>query len=191
MRIIPAPCTSNMETGIRSPIRDASGFQYPATGIMVLILAYGNSLRRDDGSGYVLADLVERMITEAGLEVERIDSHQLEPELALDISREKITSVLFIDTRALPETPNEDDLRVQFRRVVSAKIASPGIGHHLNPQVLLAYSRYLFNKEPPAWLITVPGTDFDHGEGLSETARKAIDSAPAILSELIPLLPVS
>jgi hypothetical protein len=65
------------------------------------------------------------------------------------------------------------------------------MGHHLNPPALLAYSRYLFNREPPAWLITVPGTDFDHGEGLSVTARKAIDSAPAILSELIPLLPVS
>ena len=71
------------------------------------------------------------------------------------------------------------------------KTHSPGIGHHLNASTLLAYSRFLFKKEPPAWLITVPGTDFDHGEGLSETARKAIDSAPEILSELIRLLPVS
>ncbi len=158
---------------------------------MVLILAYGNSLRRDDGAGFALGDVVERMLSEAGLEFERIDSHQLEPEFALDISREKITSVLFIDTRALPETPDRDDLRVQFRRVVSDQNPSPGVGHQLNPQALLAYSRYLFKKEPPAWLITVPGTDFDHGEGLSDIARKAIDSAPDILSELIPLLPVS
>ena len=158
---------------------------------MVLILAYGNSLRRDDGSGFVLGHVVERMLSEAGLEVERIDSHQLEPEFALDISGEKISSVLFIDTRALPETPDDDDLRVQFRRVVSAKNASPGMGHHLTPTTLLAYSRYLFKKEPPAWLITVPGTDFDHGEGLSETARKAIDSAPDVLNELIRLLPIS
>ncbi|MGA2227547.1 MAG: hydrogenase [Syntrophobacteraceae bacterium] len=157
---------------------------------MVLIIAYGNSLRRDDGAGFVLGDVVERMLSEAGLEFERIDSHQLEPEFALDISREKITSVLFIDARALPETP-DDDLRVQFRRVVSAKNASPGMGHHLNPTTLLAYSGYLFKKEPPAWLITVPGIDYDHGEGLSETAREAIDSAPDILSELIPLLPIS
>ena len=70
---------------------------------MVLILAYGNSLRRDDGAGFVLGDVVERMLSEAGFEVKRIDSHQLEPELALDISGEKISAVLFIDTRALPE----------------------------------------------------------------------------------------
>ncbi len=155
---------------------------------MVLILAYGNSLRRDDGAGFVLGDVVERMLSEAGLEAERVDSHQLDPELALDISGEKISAVLFIDTRVLPETPGGDNLRVQFRRVVSAKNASPGMGHHLTPPTLLAYTRLLFNKDPPAWLVTVPGTDFDHGEGLSETARKAINSAAEILSELIRLL---
>lgn len=158
---------------------------------MVLILAYGNSLRRDDGAGFVLGDVVERMLCEAGLEVERIDSHQLEPELALDISGEKISAVLFIDTRAIPETPGDDDLRVQFRPAVCAKDASPPMGHHLNPPTLLTYSRFLFKKEPPAWLITVPGIDFDHGEGLSETAREAINSAPEILTELIRLLPIS
>ena len=100
---------------------------------MVLILAYGNSLRRDDGAGFVLGDVVERMLSEAGLQVKRIDSHQLEPELALDISGEKISSVLFIDTRALPETPGGDNLRVQFRRVASAQNASPSMGHHLDP----------------------------------------------------------
>ena len=43
---------------------------------MVLILAYGNSLRRDDGAGFVLGDVVERMLSEEGFEVDRIDSHQ-------------------------------------------------------------------------------------------------------------------
>ena len=152
---------------------------------MVLILAYGNSLRRDDGAGFVLGDVVERMLSEEGFEVDRIDSHQLEPELALDISGEKISAVLFIDARALPYAPGADDLRVQVRRVASAENASPSMGHHLNAPTLLAYARFLFKKEPPAWLITVPGKDFDHGEGLSETARQAIDSAPQILRELI------
>ena len=156
---------------------------------MVLILAYGNSLRRDDGAGFVLGDLVERMVCEAGFEVERIDSHQLEPELALDISGEKISCVLFIDARAVPKTPKDDDLRVQYHRVAAAEEASPAVGHHLNASTLLAYAKYLFKKQPPAWLITTPGIDFDHGEGLSEAAREAINSAPETLRELIGLLP--
>ena len=162
--------------------------RWPVTYQMVLILAYGNSLRRDDGAGFVLGDVVERMLSEAGFEVDRIDSHQLEPELALDISGEKISAVLFIDARALPYAPGPDDLRVQVRRVASAQNASPSMGHHLNAPTLLAYARFLFKKEPPAWLITVPGKDFDHGEGLSETALQAIHSAPQILRELIPEL---
>jgi len=155
---------------------------------MVLILAYGNSLRRDDGAGFVLGDVVERMLSEAGFEVDRIDSHQLEPELALDISGQKISSVLFIDARVVPQTPSEDDLRVQFGRVAAAEKTSPAMGHHLNPSTLLSYAEYLFKKKPPAWLITVPGVDFDHGEGLSEAALRAISSAPEILRELIGLL---
>ena len=154
---------------------------------MVLILAYGNSLRRDDGAGFALGDMVERMLSEAGFEVERTDSHQLEPEFALDISNDKVSSVLFIDTRIIPQTPDDGDLRVRFRRVESSK-ASPVMGHHLNASTLLTYAECLFQKEPRAWLITVPGIDFDHGEGLSELTRKAIDSAPEILHELIGLL---
>ncbi|MGO9314811.1 MAG: hydrogenase maturation protease [Syntrophobacteraceae bacterium] len=153
---------------------------------MVLILAYGNSLRRDDGAGFVLGNIVERMLSEAGFEVDRIDSHQLEPEFALDISGEKISAVLFIDARALPEAHRADDLHVQVRRVTSAENASSSMGHHLNAPTLLAYAGFLFKKEPPAWLITVPGIDFDHGEGLSETAQQAINEAPQILRELIP-----
>jgi hydrogenase maturation protease len=155
----------------------------------VLIIAYGNSLRRDDGAGFVLGGVVERLLSEAGLQVKRIDSHQLEPEFALDISGEQVSAVLFIDTRAVPETSDADDLRVQFHRVAPAENSSPGLGHHMNASILLTYARHLFKKEPPAWLITVPGTDFDHGEGLSETTLEAIRSAPEILSELVQLIP--
>jgi len=135
-----------------------------------------------------LGDVVERMLSEAGLQVHRIDSHELEPEFALDISDEKISAVLFIDTRAVPDPPASDDLRVHIRRIVAAKDASPSVGHHLDASTLLVYARYLFKKEPPAWLITVPGKDFDHGEGLSWTALEAIRSAPETLSGLIALL---
>lgn len=156
---------------------------------MILLLPYGNSLRRDDGAGFILGDVVERMLFEADIEVERIDSHQLEPELALNISGGKISAILFIDARALPDEPGGGDLLVHFHRIFPAENASSGTSHHMDPSALLALVGCLFGKQPPAWLITVPGTDFDHGEGLSDTARKALDSAPGILHELIGLLP--
>lgn len=140
---------------------------------MVLILAYGNSLRRDDGAGFVLADKVQRLLTNAGALVKRIDSHQLMPELSLDIAEDNISSVIFIDTRAVKDP--SDNLRIGSHRIKSADGDRPGMGHHLNASALLTYTRYLFKKEPPAWLLTAPGVDFDHGEEFSEVTKKALE----------------
>lgn len=150
---------------------------------MILLLAYGNSLRRDDGAGFVLADRLERLLSEPGIDIVRIDSHQLAPELSLDISGDDVSAVVFIDTRAV--SGPSDDLELHFERVVPAEIASPSVGHHFNADLLMAYTKYLFKKEPPAWLITVPGVDFDHGEGLSAVTRKSLENAPDKLQGLI------
>lgn len=150
---------------------------------MILILAYGNSLRRDDGAGFVLAEKLEGLLSKPGLDVLRIDSHQLTPELSLDISGEDVRSVIFIDTRAV--SGPSDDLELHLEKVVPAEIASPSVGHHFNASLLMAYTKYLFKKEPPAWIITIPGVDFDHGEGLSAVARKSLEDAPEKLRNLI------
>jgi hydrogenase maturation protease len=150
---------------------------------MILILAYGNSLRRDDGAGFVLADRLERLLSKSGIGVVRIDSHQLTPELSLDISGDNVSVVVFVDTRAV--SGPSDDLELHFGKVVPAEIASPSVGHHFDASLLMAYTKYLFKKEPPAWLVTVPGVDFEHGEGLSEVTRKSVENAPDKLRVLI------
>ena len=153
---------------------------------MILILAYGNSLRRDDGAGFVLADRLERLLSRPGIGLVRIDSHQLTPELSLDISKDDVSAVVFIDTRAVAGP--SDDLQLRFEKVVPAEISSPSLGHHFDASLLMAYTKHLFKKEPPAWIITVPGVDFDHGEGLSELTRKSLEDAPGTLQKLIELL---
>lgn len=150
---------------------------------MILILAYGNSLRRDDGAGFLLADVLEPLLSEAGIRTRRIDSHQLAPELALDIAEPSVSAVLFIDTRSVADP--SDDLRLHIQKTLSAEMASPSVGHNFDASVLLAYTKFLFKKEIPAWLITVPGKDFDHGEGFSETVEGAVANAE---SELAPLI---
>lgn len=150
---------------------------------MILILAYGNSLRRDDGAGFILAGTLEKLLSGTGMGVRRIDSHQLAPELALDIACDDVSAVIFIDTRAVSGT-NDDGL-VHIAPLAAAEIASPSLGHHFDAPVLLTYTKYLFNKEPQAWLITIPGVDFSHGEGLSETAGTALANATESLRELV------
>ena len=52
--------------------------------------------------------------------------------------------------------------------------------HGLGAVELIELARRLYGYEGEAWLATVPGVDFDHGEGLSPATREAIDHlAPA------------
>jgi Ni,Fe-hydrogenase maturation factor len=146
----------------------------PARKSMILLIAYGNSLRRDEGAGFVLADILETLLLETGVGVERIDSRHLTPELVLDVAGENVLAVAFVDTRAV-STPIEEPW-VQVERIVPAEISSAGPGPCLDPCELLACASFLFKKAPPAWLISIPGVDFGHGEGLSEITQQAIEN---------------
>jgi hydrogenase maturation protease len=148
---------------------------------VILIIAYGNSLRRDDGAGLILAQILEEALRERGLDVKRIAVHQLTPDLALSVAADNIAAVVFVDTRVAP--PGEGHMELQLCRIGSEH-RSPSLGHHLDPSLVLTYARLLYDKSPPAWLVTVPGVDFDHGEGLSEAAQRALETLPALLHKL-------
>lgn len=148
---------------------------------MLLIIGYGNSLRRDDGAGLILAEMLERACRARQIEVERIVAHQLTPELSLEVARPEVTSVVFVDARQV--APNETASQVQLKPVES-EAPSPSVGHHLNPVSLLVYVRLLCGQHPPAWELTVPAIDFGHGESLSPTAQQALAAFQKMLPNL-------
>ena len=49
----------------------------------------------------------------------------------------------------------------------------------------MAYAYFLYGRRVPAWMLTVPGTDFGHGEGLSRGARQALAEAEQALRDLL------
>ncbi|MEN6437810.1 MAG: hydrogenase [Syntrophobacter sp.] len=150
---------------------------------MILLIAYGNSLRRDDGAGFVLAGLLERLLLGAGSDVQRIDCHQLTPELSIDVAAEDVSAVVFLDTRVAGPS---DDFRLHIEKVTPPETASSAVGHHMDAAVILAYAGALTGKPlPAAWLVTIPGIDFNHGEGFSETTDAVLRSAPEELTEFI------
>jgi hydrogenase maturation protease len=150
---------------------------------VILIIAYGNSLRRDDGAGLVLGELLEEALRGRGLDVLRIAVHQLTPDLAFDVAAEDIAGVVFVDTRVAGAGEGQHELQICL---LSSDQGSSGLGHHVGASSIMTCARLLYDKSPPAWLLTVPGVDFDHGEGLSELAQRALDSLPALLHKLPP-----
>ena len=166
---------------------------------MLLILACGNDLRRDDGAGLVLAGRLEALLLARGQEVERIAVQQWTPELAADIARADVRAVVFVDTRIDPPRAGDEDCstdvdsrgsEVRVETIPSEAGATASLGHHLGAATLLAYARLLLAGRdlPPAWQVTAPGVDFDHGEGLSDDTSASLDRALADDGPLTPLL---
>ena len=158
---------------------------------LYLIVGVGNTLRHDDGAGIWLAEAAARALAEQGKAVELRLLQQLLPEMAEEICELKAQTVLIADcsvgsyaeragwVRRLQPAENDGP----ERQLSEDSAAIVGIGSHgLGAAALIELARCLYGFEGEAWLATVPGVDFDHGEGLSPTTRQAIDHlVPAIL----------
>lgn len=134
----------------------------------LLLIGIGNSLRRDDGAGLLLATALAGAWRAAGRPVRLLTTHQLAPEHALEICRDDVSAVLFIDAAVDTTTP-------ALRPVVAANATAPAGGHTLGPATVLLYARLLDTTERPACLLTIPAYDLDHGEGLSPATQAHLD----------------
>lgn len=139
---------------------------------MILIMACGNSLRRDDGAGLLFAEKLEQLCIHHRLKAQRMAVQQLTPELAEIIAGAEVSDMVFVDTRVIATESGNQKIQVQQ---LSIGNASPSSGHHLAPAALMLYVGRLYDKWPSTWLVSIPGVDFGHGEGLSEVSRQAID----------------
>jgi hydrogenase maturation protease len=138
----------------------------------LLVIGYGNTLRRDDGVGPRVADAVEELHL-AG--VQTIACPQLTPELADPLSR--TWAAVFVDVAADPSEA------VRMRRL-DASGSSQILAHASDPQTLLALSRDVFGRAPDAWMLTVPAEDLAFGEELSPTARRGVSRAVKAVRDL-------
>ena len=134
----------------------------------LLIIGYGNSLRRDDGAGLVLAQRLADLWQAEGHSVRLLLTHQLMPEMALDLAEEGVAGVLFVDASVEPRS-EVALLPIDAGQSVSASDHRTGLNHHVDSAMLLAYADGLYGHRPAAWLLPVPAVDLAHGEGLSST----------------------
>jgi hydrogenase maturation protease len=130
----------------------------------VLVIAYGNPLREDDGVGWAVAAAVERC---PGVEVKVV--HQLLPELVEPLSR--ASSVVFVDAR------NEGRPGSVHREPVLALAGAEAMTHTLDPGRLLGLCLRLYGRAPEAVAVSVAGARFGFGHHLSEPVRRAVPEA--------------
>lgn len=141
--------------------------------IDALVIACGNPLRGDDGVAHIVADAILAW----QLPDTRVMSvHQLMPELIDDMKSAK--SVVFVDAGMNTDAP--------FRaRELKPKQSRRHFGHHETPENLLSILAELEDSLPGAWLVSIRGQSFNHGDALTDAARQHANEALSWLHEFI------
>jgi len=148
----------------------------------VLIVAYGNPLRSDDGLASRAARELEGKFPDTRVEI--LSQHQLVPELAETVSL--FECVIFIDA-AFPQSPQSGrpgELRV--REITSAEVDRRARSSHvLSPDVVVALAAELYHAQVKAFSVTVTGQNFEHGDSLSPAVAAAIPLLTERVSALV------
>jgi hydrogenase maturation protease len=140
----------------------------------VLLIGYGNTLRGDDGLGPHTVAAVAALAL-PGVRTRIVQ--QLLPELAAELA--EVRCAIFVDARLAPA---DDTLQVT---TIGPGPAAAVMAHTGDPRNLLALAQTLYGRAPEAWLVTVPGRDFDLGERLSDVGTAQSGVALTRIRELI------
>ncbi|HKF03675.1 MAG TPA: hydrogenase maturation protease [Candidatus Sulfotelmatobacter sp.] len=142
----------------------------------ILIVAYGNPLRSDDGVAWRAADLLAQKFSESKAEI--LCLHQLAPELSETASH--FATVIFIDAAAVEDKTVPGQIHLQ--EIAPQARADPSrFTHAISPETVLALAAALYGAKPQAFLVTVTAASFDHGDALSPSVEAAL---PTVVSEI-------
>ena len=145
----------------------------------VLIVAYGNPLRSDDGLAWRAAEILRRELPPTSAEI--VCVHQLAPELAESASRAAL--VIFIDA-ALNGEPGHLTCEPVPEATSEQNVDVPG-SHRFTPAAVISLARQLYGSAPRALCISLTGKCFEHGESLSEEVANALPKLIAAVIELV------
>jgi hydrogenase maturation protease len=152
-------------------------------GEAIVVIGYGNTLRGDDGVGRQVAEAVAGWNLS---QVQALSVQQLTPELAEAVANARF--VLFVDARPVDCGPS-----VSVQSLKPGTLKAP-LGHSGDPRALLTLAQTVYGRCPHAYLITVPGLNFELGEGLTRAAHHgkavALREIRAFVQDLAPADPV-
>ena len=139
----------------------------------LIVLAWGNASRGDDGVGPLLA----RRIRELGRDdIRVVEDLQLHIEHVMDL--ESDVPALFVDASVAIDTG--------FRIEKLTPLADNSISTHtVSPHALLnLYEKTLGGTAPESWLLHVCGTTFELGEEISAGTAEHVDAAWGFLDAM-------
>ena len=146
---------------------------HPGIEAELIVIGYGNNLRRDDGVGPRVAEAVEALQLPG---VRTLSCQLLTPEYADPIARAR--RVIFVDA-AVDKTDG-----VQFRKLEPGE-TSQLMAHSADPRTMLALARDVFGYAPEAWWLTIPAVHLGFGTDYSSAAEAGFHTAVAEIKKLV------
>lgn len=148
-----------------------------STFFKILVYAYGNPGREDDGLGYELVKRLEQWSDDIGLTGIEFDSnYQLNIEDAEKISENDV--VIFVDA-SVEEIEDYLFTEVTGERDVAFTT------HAASPGYIVKLCHDLFRKSPEVFLLHIKGYQWEFKEGLSEKAENNLQKALIFIKEYI------
>jgi hydrogenase maturation protease len=146
----------------------------------ILIYAFGNPGRQDDGLGNRLVDELEPWLAEKGFRhVELESNYQLNIEDADNIAGKDL--VVFVDASI------EDIEDFHFGVVEPSEGRSEFTMHAASPAFILALCIKLYGKHPDTFLLQIRGYEWEFNEKLSDGAAQNLASALAFIKRRLEL----
>jgi hydrogenase maturation protease len=143
----------------------------------ILIYAYGNPGRQDDGLGNRLIEELDKWIENQGIEGIELESNwQLNIEDALKIAEKDV--VIFVDAS------NEEIEDIHFSPVEPSEGKSDFTTHSASPSFILSLCNQLYDKYPKTFLLQIRGYTWEFREGLSEKAEQNLKTAVEFLEDI-------
>ncbi|MFH2012453.1 MAG: hydrogenase maturation protease [Pseudomonadota bacterium] len=146
-----------------------------------LVIGYGNLDHADDGVAYHVINALRRRLGQEilsedmtgleglGGEIDSIFLSQLIPEL-MDVLSD-YDQVVFVDAHVYD---NVDNL---YCTPVTQDYTTPTFSHNITPQMLLAFLKKLYDREPNGYLVSIRGYDFDFHCSLSVDTKALVEPA--------------
>jgi hydrogenase maturation protease len=146
----------------------------------ILIVAYGNPMRSDDGVAWRAADALASEFPEAAVDIHRL--HQLTPELADTLRNYRC--VIFVDASSCDD-PLTQAGTIRVEEILGGASEPARFSHVLSPKKVLDLAAQLYGASPRTFVVTVAGESFTHGDSLSPVVARAVPELIARITELV------
>jgi hydrogenase maturation protease len=154
-----------------------------------LVIGFGNRDRQDDGVAWEVIDVLRRRAGQASLgedetgleqlghQVDSIFILQLAPDL-LDVAAQ-YDRLVFVDAHV------QRDAADLICTPIQPEYATATFTHHMTPALFLALLQTLHHCQPAGFVVSIRGSRFDFGRGLSAATQALVEPAAAQIQELL------